>query len=124
MLYRNLLIAGLVTSAVAITGCSKETEQAADAGAVEAAAESAGEDAVDNAQTAGAVATGAAVNAGEAIAEGANAAVEAAIAKAVHVVLLYGKFKSLTNAGPSTAVNPPTAPTKNAASAYGTNPLK
>ena len=55
---------------------------------------------------------------------GANAAVEAAIAKAVHVVLLYGKFKSLTNAGPSTAVNPPTAPTKNAASAYGTKPLK
>ncbi|WP_296403523.1 hypothetical protein [Psychrobacter sp.] len=76
MLYRNLLIAGIVTSVVAITGCSKKTEQAADAGNVEAAAESAGQDTVDNAQTAGAVATGAAINAGEAIADGAHSAVE------------------------------------------------
>lgn len=76
MLYRNLLISGLVASAVAITGCSKETEEAADAGNVEAAAESGGQDTIDNAQTAGAVATGAVVNAGEAIAEGANSAVE------------------------------------------------
>ena len=92
MLYRNLLIAGLVTSAVAITGCSKETEQAADAGAVEAAAESAGEDAVDNAQTAGAVATGAAVNAGEAIAEGA-AKVQTLLLKAQQTQYQKGQLR-------------------------------
>ena len=31
---------------------------------------------------------------------------------------------SFTNAGPRTAVNPPTMPIKNAADAYGTNPIR
>lgn len=93
MLKRHLLLASVLAGTFAITACSQQTEDQADAGNVEAAAESAGDDIAantqaatneaeaaaqnagetlaDNAQTAGAVA----VNAGEAIADGANQAV-------------------------------------------------
>jgi hypothetical protein len=98
MLKRHLLLASLLAGTFAVTACSQQTEEQADAGNVEAAAESAGDDiaantqdvaadadvaaqdaaaqAADGAKTAAAVTAGAAVNAGEAIADGTNAAVE------------------------------------------------
>ena len=106
MLKRHLLLASVLAGTFAITACSQQTEDQADAGNVEAAAESAGDDIAantesaraeaevaaqdtgadiaDGAKTAGAVAAGAAVNAGEAIADGTNKAIEgtaAAVAK-------------------------------------------
>ena len=48
---------------------------------------------------------------------GANAAVDIAIASAVHVVLLYGSFNSSIKAGLNNDVNPPTNPTRKAARA-------
>lgn len=111
MLKRHLLLASVLAGTFAVTACSQQTEDQADAGNVEAAAESAGDDIAantqaatneaeaaaqnagetlaDNAQTAGAVAAGAAVNAGEAIADGANQAVAStadAVAKGVDSV--------------------------------------
>ena len=95
MLKRHLLLATVLGATVAVTACSKKTEEHADAGNVEAAAASAGDDAkahtenvataadqaasqvADGAQTAAAVTAGATVNAGEAIADGANTAVAA-----------------------------------------------
>lgn len=98
MLKRHLLLASVLAGTFAVTACSQQTEEQADAGNVEAAAESAGDDVAanteaatadaevaaqntgeelaDGAQTAGAVAAGAVVNTGEAIADGANKAVE------------------------------------------------
>ena len=46
---------------------------------------------------------------------GAKAAVDIAIARAVHVVLLYGRFNSSIKAGLNKVVNPPTNPTRKAA---------
>ena len=48
---------------------------------------------------------------------GAKAAVDIAIASAVHVVLLYGRFNSSTKAGLNKDVKPPTKPTRKAARA-------
>ncbi|WP_201527893.1 hypothetical protein [Psychrobacter frigidicola] len=98
MLKRHLLLASVLAGAFAVTACSQQTEEQADAGNVESAAESAGndiaantreatteaeiaaqnsgEDLADGARTAGAVAAGAVVNTGEAIADGANTVVE------------------------------------------------
>lgn len=98
MLKRHLLLASVLAGTFAVTACSQQTEEQADAGNVESAAESAGDDIAantdaaateaeiaaqnagaelaDGAQTAGAVAAGAVVNTGEAIANGANKAVE------------------------------------------------
>ena len=48
---------------------------------------------------------------------GAQTAEDVARARAVHVVLLYARFMSWVNAGPSTVVSPPVMPTRNAANA-------
>lgn len=65
MLNRKFLIASIITGMVAISGCSQETEQAADEGAVEVTAENAGQDTVENTETVG-----------ESITEGANTVVD------------------------------------------------
>ena len=84
MLKRNLVLAGFMAT-LAITGCSKQTHDAAANGQPEAAASSAGQDmrnttasaadaTASATRTGAAVATGAAINGTEAISNGANRA--------------------------------------------------
>ena len=47
MLNNKLWMAGFVAGLVAVSGCSQQTEEAADAGQVEEAAEHAGDDALN-----------------------------------------------------------------------------
>ena len=74
MLKRHLLLASILAGTFAVTACSQQTEEQADAGNVEAAAEAAGDDIAANTEQAAAEAEVAAQDTGAEIADGAKTA--------------------------------------------------